>query len=131
MTNQVCLQKFDAKRFDEIFYLFFSELSFPKSLSNYERCFIHQIAQKMGLKSKSTGQKDERFITITKVDEDFVTSFDQNKFHKLDVDPDLINLVQEYLDANPLNEVELAAIEEFATTKPNKNKSKFELMKQV
>ena len=124
MSNQVCLQKFDAKHFHEIFFVCFSELSFPKTLSNYERCFIHQIAQKMGLKSKSTGQKEERFITITKVDEDFVTTFDQNKFHRLDLDPDLLKLAQEYLDENPLNEEELAAIEDFATTKPSKNKSK-------
>ena len=79
----------------------------------------------MGLKSKSTGQKEERFITITKVDEDFVTTFDQNKFHQLDLDPDLVKLAHEYLEANPLNEEELAAIEDFATTKPSKKKSKF------
>ena len=35
-------------------------------MTNVERAFIHQLAQTMGLKSKSDGKGEERFLTVTK-----------------------------------------------------------------
>ena len=106
------------------FFVSLSDLSFPPTLTNVERCWVHQCAQKLGLNSKSSGVKEDRFITISKIDSDFVTSFDQNKFCNLTLNPDSVKLISDYLEANPLDEVELAAIEDFALTKPNKAKSK-------
>ena len=108
-----------------IFLVSISDLSFPPTLTNVERCFVHQCAQKLGLKSKSSGLKEDRFITITKIDSDFVTSFDQNKFCNLTLNPDSVKLVNDYLEANPLDEEELAAIEDFALTRPQKTKSEW------
>ena len=122
-TGIVFIVFISPMRFDE-FFAQFSELSFPPNLTNYERCFVHQIAQKLGLKSKSFGQKEDRHITISKVDQDFVTSFDENKYFSLDMAPESVKMVQHYLEENPLTEPELAAIEDFATTKSRKAKSK-------
>ena len=124
MTKQVCF-KISTDSFT-LFHCFalILELSFPPTLSNVERCFVHQSAQKLGLKSKSSGVKEDRFITITKIHSDFVTSFDDNKFFHFTLDPENVKLINEYLEANPLNEEELAAIEDFAMTKPQKCKSK-------
>ena len=35
-------------------------------MTNVERAFIHQLAQTMGLKSKSDGKGEDRFLTVTK-----------------------------------------------------------------
>ena len=43
-----------------------TEVSFPSDLSNVERKFLHGLAQELGLKSKSKGKGDDRFITVTK-----------------------------------------------------------------
>mmetsp|Transcript_10858 Transcript_10858/g.16532 ORF Transcript_10858/g.16532 Transcript_10858/m.16532 type:complete len:1122 (-) Transcript_10858:128-3493(-) len=42
------------------------EVQFPSHLSNTERKFLHQVAQELGLKSKSRGKGESRFITVTK-----------------------------------------------------------------
>lgn len=42
------------------------EVSFPSNLSNVERKFLHALAQELGLKSKSRGKGEDRFITVTK-----------------------------------------------------------------
>lgn len=42
------------------------QLAFPASLSPDDRKFIHKIAQEFGLKSKSQGGGDNRFITVLK-----------------------------------------------------------------
>ncbi len=42
------------------------ELAFPAGLSNVERKFLHKISQDYGLKSKSQGKGDNRFITVRK-----------------------------------------------------------------
>ena len=124
MTKQVRTPKSNRNSIDFInFFVSISDLSFPPTLTNVERCFVHQCAQKLGLKSKSSGLKEDRFITITKIDSDFVTSFDQNKFCNLTLNPDSVKLVNDYLEANPLDEEELAAIEDFALTRPQKAKS--------
>ena len=124
MTKQVRTHKSNRNSIDFInFFVSISDLSFPPTLTNVERCFVHQCAQKLGLKSKSSGLKEDRFITITKIDSDFVTSFDQNKFCNLTLNPDSVKLVNDYLEANPLDEEELAAIEDFALTRPQKTKS--------
>lgn len=43
-----------------------TEVSFPSNLSNVERKFLHALAQELGLKSKSRGKGDDRYITVTK-----------------------------------------------------------------
>ena len=45
-----------------------SEYDFPSSLSSEERCYIHRLAQELGLKSKSRGKGVGRFLTIYKRD---------------------------------------------------------------
>jgi hypothetical protein len=41
---------------------------FPPGLTNTERKFLHQLAIQLGLKSKSSGKGEKRFITVTKPD---------------------------------------------------------------
>jgi hypothetical protein len=43
-----------------------TEVCFPSNLSNVERKFLHALAQELGLKSKSRGKGDDRFITVIK-----------------------------------------------------------------
>ncbi len=43
-----------------------SEVIFPSNLTNIERKFLHKLAQDLGLKSKSKGKGDDRYITVTK-----------------------------------------------------------------
>ena len=42
---------------------------FPPGLTNTERKFLHQLAIQLGLKSKSSGKGEKRFITVTKPDD--------------------------------------------------------------
>ncbi|XP_072287149.1 NF-kappa-B-repressing factor [Pyxicephalus adspersus] len=42
------------------------DLMFSRELTNEERKYIHQIAQKYGLKSKSHGQGTERFLVVSR-----------------------------------------------------------------
>lgn len=42
------------------------ELAFPSDLTNEERKFLHKIAQDYGLKSKSVGKGENRYITVRK-----------------------------------------------------------------
>ncbi|KAE8584508.1 hypothetical protein XENTR_v10020996 [Xenopus tropicalis] len=42
------------------------DLTFSKELSNEERKYIHQISQKYGLKSKSHGHGNERFLVVSR-----------------------------------------------------------------
>lgn len=44
------------------------EVSFPSTLSNTERKFLHELAGKLGLKSRSSGKDENRFITVSKSD---------------------------------------------------------------
>lgn len=44
-----------------------SELSFPRDLDNTQRRYIHSVAEKFGLFSKSSGKGDNRFIHVAKV----------------------------------------------------------------
>lgn len=44
-----------------------SELSFPIDLDNTQRRYIHTLAQKFGLFSKSSGKGDTRFVHVAKV----------------------------------------------------------------
>ena len=41
-------------------------LEFPATLNSYERMVVHRICEKLGLDSKSTGQKPNRFITVSR-----------------------------------------------------------------
>jgi HrpA-like RNA helicase len=43
-----------------------TSVSFPADLDKTERKFIHKICEELGLKSKSRGQGEKRFITVTK-----------------------------------------------------------------
>ena len=46
-------------------------------MTNVERAFIHQLAQTMGLKSKSDGKGEDRFLTVTKKGMSITSSFPQ------------------------------------------------------
>ena len=46
-----------------------TELVFPADLSNKERKYIHYLAEKMGLKSKSRGKGERRFLTLSRKNE--------------------------------------------------------------
>lgn len=43
------------------------ELSFPKDLDNHQRRYIHSMAEKYGLFTKSSGKGENRFIHVAKV----------------------------------------------------------------
>merc|ERR1712226_943559 len=43
-----------------------TSITFPSSLSNQDRLFLHQVAQKSNLKHNSTGSGNNRKITLTK-----------------------------------------------------------------
>lgn len=43
-----------------------TQIAFSSSLTSDERKFVHKIAQEFGLKSKSQGKDDNRFITVLK-----------------------------------------------------------------
>ena len=47
-----------------------SEIQFPATLTNIERKFLHALSSELGLKSKSVGKEEERFIIVSKPDED-------------------------------------------------------------
>jgi len=43
-----------------------AELVFPPNLGNKERKYLHTLSKKLGLKSKSRGKGENRFLTISK-----------------------------------------------------------------
>ncbi|KAK7300204.1 hypothetical protein RJT34_11041 [Clitoria ternatea] len=53
------LEQFRASK-DEVY-------RFDASLSNQERALVHQLSLKMGLKSKSSGLGDQRFVSVQKI----------------------------------------------------------------
>ena len=54
-------QKLNEIRNDEI-----ESYTFPSTLNNIERKFLHNLAEKLGLSSKSSGKGDARSITVRK-----------------------------------------------------------------
>ena len=42
-----------------------SKVDFPKDLSSEERKYIHQLAQRFGISSKSSGAGADRYLTVT------------------------------------------------------------------
>ncbi|RHZ29346.1 hypothetical protein DYB37_011398, partial [Aphanomyces astaci] len=42
------------------------ELTFPSTLDNSQRRYVHNVAAKQGFHSKSTGKNDARFIFVTR-----------------------------------------------------------------
>ena len=42
------------------------EVSFPPTLDNIERKYLHHLADQLGLASKSKGKGDKRYITVYK-----------------------------------------------------------------
>jgi hypothetical protein len=47
-----------------------TEINFPSTLDNIERKFLHSLAGELGLKSRSAGKEDSRYITVSKPDDD-------------------------------------------------------------
>lgn len=43
-----------------------TEVTFPTTLTNIERKFLHKLAEELGLKSQSKGKGEDRCITVTK-----------------------------------------------------------------
>ena len=98
------------------FIIFFTEMEFPPNLSNVERCFVHQVAQEMGLKTKSYGKNQDRFLTVFKHSEQ--TTFEENiKYCSLEsMDSNLQEKIEDYLLKNPLNKGEIDILEKFSSS---------------
>ena len=98
-------------------------MEFPPNLSNVERCFVHQIAQEMGLKTKSFGKNEDRYLTVFKHSEP--TTFEENiKYCSLDsIDQNLQQKIRDYLQKNPLNKEEIDILEQFSSTKIKEERS--------
>ena len=116
--------------FNDIFFfiIFFTEMEFPPNLSNVERCFVHQVAQEMGLKTKSYGKNQDRFLTVFKHSEQ--TTFEENiKYCSLEsMDSNLQEKIEDYLLKNPLNKGEIDILEQFSSTKIVKDERSSKLL---
>ena len=97
-------------------FFYFSEKAFPATLTNVERCFVHQVAQEMGLKTKSYGKNQDRFLTVFKHSEQ--TTFEENiKYCSLEsMDSNLQEKIEDYLLKNPLNKGEIDILEKFSSS---------------
>ena len=95
-------------------------MAFPPNLSNVERCYVHQIVQEMGLKSKSFGKNEDRYLTVFKQGEQ--TIFDQNvKYCSVKLSEKVSKKIEDFLTLNPLTQGEMEILQEFSTsTKPGK-----------
>ena len=105
-------------------------MEFPPNLSNVERCFVHQVAQEMGLKTKSYGKNQDRFLTVFKHSEQ--TTFEEHiKYCSLDImDQNLQEKIRDYLQKNPVNKEELEILEQFTSSKiKDERSSKLLLLK--
>lgn len=65
--------RYDAGDYEMIRRLLSHVLSFPEyvfsaSLNSNERCYVHRVAQEMGLKTKSRGKGMARYVTVYKPD---------------------------------------------------------------
>lgn len=65
--------------------------TFPSTLSNIERKFLHKLAEELGLKSKSTGVAPNRFITVFKQQED---SDDASQVAELELDSKVSKMLE-------------------------------------
>ena len=95
-------------------------MAFPPNLSNVERCYVHQIAQEMGLKTKSFGKNEDRYLTVFKQGEQ--TIFDENvKYCSVKLTEKVVKKIEDFLTLNPLTQEEMEILQEFSTsTKPEK-----------
>ena len=75
----------------------------------------------MGLKTKSFGKNEDRYLTVFKHSEP--TTFEENiKYCSLDsIDQNLQQKIRDYLQKNPLNKEEIDILEQFATKRHPKS----------
>lgn len=78
-----------------------AEMSFPKDLDNSQRRFIHALAEKMGLFSKSSGKGDNRFVHVAKVKKNARMEQVSLRLAPLPA-PSLPSQVQSYLSQYPV-----------------------------
>ena len=97
-------------------------MAFPPNLSNVERCFVHQVAQEMGLKTKSFGKNEDRYLTVFKQSEP-TTFEDDIKYCSLNIKENIKNKLEDFLDKNPLNQEEMDILQQFSTSKIEEERS--------
>jgi hypothetical protein len=97
---------------DKKLVIFSEPKSFPPSLTNVERAFVHEMCQDFGLKSKSFGKGDDRFLTVFKKDADEHSIILGNKHSKLKLSSGSSQKIQQFLNECPLvqKEIELMAL---------------------
>ena len=89
-----------------------NELQLPSDLTNTERKFLHLLAGQLGLKSKSTGKGENRFITVTRPDSNQRRKAARNGSNSdsglpvLNVGTDGIKQLKNYISRYPPTEVE-------------------------
>ena len=82
------------------------EITFPATLSNTERKFLHELAGKMGLKSRSSGKDENRCITISKPDAE--ESLLQKDAIPLSLSPQSIEVLMAGMTDIPLGNLNVA-----------------------
>ena len=93
---------------------------FPADLSNKERKYIHYLAEKMGLKSKSRGKGERRFLTLSRKNEANASRHYIFAPHRNEM-----NAMKSYFEAFPIrghDEIESIPIPKIATLKRKKNR---------
>ena len=81
-------------------------VTMPADLTNTQRKYVHELAKKLGLKSKSYGKGDERKVVVSKVDENKKGVIDDDNTPILDIGPKGIEVLRKHLKRFPPDEVE-------------------------
>lgn len=82
----------------------------PADLTNTQRKYVHELAKKLGLKSKSHGKGDDRKVVVSKVDESkngIGMDNNQENIPILDIGSKGEEVLRRHLQKFPPNEVEL------------------------
>lgn len=101
---------------DEIIRIFLQDMSvqkytFPSNLTNVQRAYVHELARKFGLKSRSTGKEPNRCLNIMKINK-LVTIDD----FAVDLTAETIEQVHKLLSSFPLSQKELNDVEPYSQT---------------
>lgn len=84
-------------------------LTMPADLTNTQRKYVHELAKKLGLKSKSYGKGEARKVVVSKVDESKCVGIGSNEENIPVIDVGLKGeeVLKRYLKKFPPNEIEL------------------------
>lgn len=81
-------------------------VTMPADLTNTQRKYVHELAKKLALKSKSYGKGDDRKVVVSKVDNNMKGVMDDDNTPMLDVGPTGIEVLRKHLKRFPPNEAE-------------------------